>query len=197
MHRDAMKTVLISGMMGSGKSEVARYLSSKGCPVYDCDSRAKALYDDVPGLTERIEEALGCTSLRREDGILDRRKLARIIFSDPAKRAALEAILYPVLLEDFKAWRDSKGEGPVFMESAVAASRPEFRRECDAVLEIRAGEQVRLGRVLKRDSGMRRADALARMKAQESGTPAAEFVIENDGDLESLHDKVNVFLKKI
>ena len=49
-----MKTFLVTGPIGSGKSEVCRYLASKGYPVYDCDSRTKGLYESVPGLKSRI-----------------------------------------------------------------------------------------------------------------------------------------------
>ena len=44
-----MKTLIISGGIGSGKSVVAAIVRKRGIPVYDCDSRAKALYDEVPG----------------------------------------------------------------------------------------------------------------------------------------------------
>ena len=53
-----MKTILVTGPIGSGKSEACRYLASLGFPVYDCDSRTKLLYSLVPGLKCRIEDAL-------------------------------------------------------------------------------------------------------------------------------------------
>ncbi len=58
MYRE-MKKLLITGSIGSGKSEVCRYLRSKAFPVYDCDSRAKALYDENPGLLAAIESLFG------------------------------------------------------------------------------------------------------------------------------------------
>ena len=54
-----MKTVLVTGPIGGGKSSVCRHLAEAGYPVYDCDSRCKALYGTVPGLKERIESELG------------------------------------------------------------------------------------------------------------------------------------------
>ena len=59
MYGTLMKTVLVTGGIASGKSEVCRYLSSAGYPVYDSDSRTKALYESVPGLKGRVEEAIG------------------------------------------------------------------------------------------------------------------------------------------
>ena len=54
-----MKTVLITGGIASGKSAVCARLKALGLPVYDCDSRTKALYDEIPGLKARIEKAIG------------------------------------------------------------------------------------------------------------------------------------------
>ena len=90
-----MKTVLVTGGIASGKSEVCRYLTSRGFEVYDSDSRTKALYDSVPGLKTRVEEAIGLPF--KEIGV---------IFSDPAKRGKLEAVVYPEVMKDFLAWKD-------------------------------------------------------------------------------------------
>ncbi|MBP5636601.1 MAG: dephospho-CoA kinase, partial [Bacteroidales bacterium] len=57
------RTVILTGGIGSGKSVVAAMLSERGIPVYDSDSRTKALYDSEPSLVYAIEEALG-VSLR-------------------------------------------------------------------------------------------------------------------------------------
>ena len=66
-----MKTVLVTGGIGSGKSAVCAYLASRGVPVYDSDSRTKALYDTDPALLPALEKAFG-TSLRSPSGELDR-----------------------------------------------------------------------------------------------------------------------------
>ena len=54
-----MKTILVTGGIGSGKSEVCRHLVSRGIPVYDSDARTKRLYDEVQGLAARVDAALG------------------------------------------------------------------------------------------------------------------------------------------
>ena len=92
-----MTTVLITGPIGSGKSEVSRRLASEGFPVYDCDSRVKDLYESEPGLFDAVAEALGCGDMRTCDGHPDRKRLASVIFGDPEKMEALKAAVYPVL----------------------------------------------------------------------------------------------------
>ena len=99
-----MKTVILTGGMGSGKSAVAAVLKARGVSVYDSDSRTKSLYDRDPALVGRLEEVL-CTGLRDAAGRLDRAKLASLIFSDPARKAAVEAVVHPAVLADFRRWK--------------------------------------------------------------------------------------------
>lgn len=166
-----MRTVLVTGAIGSGKSEVCRHLAGKGRPVYDCDSRCKGLYESVPGLRQRIEEALGVPF-----------ESIGIIFRDQEKRLRLEAVVYPLLLEDFHRWRASQQGNVVYMESAVALDKPEFRAECDEVLLVRAPYATRLGR----NPRVAERDAL-----QAFDPSLADYVIDNDSSIEELHKKVD------
>ena len=75
-------TILITGGIGSGKSVLSRYLESRGVPVYDSDSRAKALYDSEMG--EAVESLFG-VCLRDGNGRFDRKALASLVFSDSRK----------------------------------------------------------------------------------------------------------------
>lgn len=182
-------TVLITGGIGCGKSEVAAWLVSKGYEVYSCDDRAKALYDEVPGLLERIEKALGCQSLRNPSGKLDRKALAEVIFSDSLRRAALEAILYVELRRDLEQFLDSH-EGLVFVESANAFAHREFDGLFDAVVEVRTNDSLRRERVLRRNPDLSHSELESRISAQQT-IEGADFVIHNDGDLDSLHSQID------
>ena len=167
-----MKTVLVTGGIASGKSELCRYLSSKGFAVYDSDSRTKALYDSVPGLKERVEDALGVPF--SEIGI---------IFSDDTRREKLEAVVYPEVLKDFLEWKSSQAGRAVFFESAVAASKPVFDGQWDEVWLVRAPLEARLERNPK---------TAGRLSSQtELDATQADVVIDNDSSLEELHKKVD------
>ena len=77
-----MKTVVITGGIGSGKSWACRYLSETfGWPVYDADTRVKELYGKSQMLLPSIEKRLG-RSFRDESGIFCPAKLASVIFSN-------------------------------------------------------------------------------------------------------------------
>lgn len=75
-------TVLITGGIGSGKSAVSSILESEGIPVYDSDSRTKALYDSDLQLRESLESLLG-VSLRTAEGKFDRKLFASMILPMP------------------------------------------------------------------------------------------------------------------
>jgi len=190
-----MITVLVTGGIGSGKSEVCRHILSKGFPVYDSDARAKCLYDEVPGLVSRVDDALG-GGLVDGDGRLDRRALSAVIFSDPDALRKLEDIVHPEVLRDFLRWRDAADADAVFMESAIAARSPLFAPLFDAVILVDAPEQTRLERACRRDSARPEA-VLERIRAQRFDDIEPDAVIVNDGPLELLRARTDETLEKI
>jgi len=191
-----MKTVIVTGLIGSGKSAVCALLARRGIPVYYADDRVKGLYDRRPSLVARLEETLGLP-LRGPEGTLDRKALAAVIFSDDAAREKLERIVYPVLLQDFKRWRThQKGVPFVVLESAVILSKPLFDGSYDAAVLVSAPQDVRLRRVMDRDGASREA-VLSRMRAQEIPMDKVDVTVVNDGDVASLSRAVEqVFFDK-
>ena len=171
-----MKTVLVTGGIASGKSEVCGYLSFRGYPVYDSDSRTKQLYKTVPGLKERVEEAAG----------VPLSELAAI-FKDDAMRARVEAVVYPEVLREFVAWRASQDAVMVFFESAVALDKPLFDPLWDEVWLVKAPLELRMGR---------NPEAAGRLRAQ-TAVPEdrASRIIINGSDLESLYLQIDNILK--
>lgn len=181
-----MKTVIVTGGIGSGKSAVCAMLRERGIPVYDSDSRTKSLYDKYPSLVESLESALG-QALKLPDSTLDRKKLAAVIFSDSSAREKVEAGVYPFVLKDFKRWRSRYGKAPfVVLESAVILSKPVFDGIADAVVLVDAPLELRLQRISLRDGSSMDA-ALERVKAQEE-VPRDKVteVIVNDSSPERL-----------
>lgn len=117
-----MRTVAVTGGIGSGKSAVCAILSSRGVPVYDSDSAAKGLYAKDDSLLDAIEEAFGC-GIRQADGSLDKARLSSLAFSSPERLRTLESIVHPAVLADFKRWNamqssrfEGSGASDVFSE---------------------------------------------------------------------------------
>ena len=179
-----MRTVIVTGGIGSGKSAVCALLRERGIPVYDCDSRAKALYSRRPALTARLEEALGMP-LRDSEGRLDKARLAARIFSDSRARETLEGILYPALLQDFKRWRSRQKAPFVVLESAIILSKPLFDGLADAVVWVDSPEELRIRRTMARD-GASREEVLGRIRAQALPLEIADVILPNEGTGEAL-----------
>ena len=184
------KTVIVTGLIGSGKSAVCVLLRERGIPVYDSDSRTKRLYDRRPALVDAMEKAVG-TPLRGKDGALDRKRLAGIIFSDSSAREKVEAVVYPAVLADFKRWKSrQKGAPFVVLESAVALSKPIFDALAQAVVLVDAPPEARLARVMRRDSLDAEA-VMRRMAAQRIPMDRVDVILSNDGDVQALSAAVS------
>ena len=192
-----MKTLVITGGIGSGKSAVCAILVSRGIPVYDADARTKALYDSDPALLPALEQALGLT-LRGADGHLDRKALGAAIFGDADRLASLEAVVHPAVYRDFVSWRDAcPASAPfVVMESAIFLQKPLFRPLADKVLLVDAPAPLRLERAVTR-GGLSREEVLSRMDAQRIDAEEADAVLVNDGDLAALESRLDAVLETI
>ena len=190
-----MRTVIVTGGIGSGKSAVCALLRKRGIPVYDCDSRVKELYKSRRSLVPCLEKALGCP-LRQADGTLDKARLSALIFSDGQARETLESIVYPILLQDFRRWR-SRQEAPfVVLESAIILSKPVFDGLADAVVLVDAPEELRIQRVMARD-GVSREAVQRRLEAQDLPLEKVNVTLVNGGSEEELSLAVDrVFFDK-
>ena len=191
-----METIILTGLIGSGKSAVSALLAERGIPVYDSDARTKALYDENPTLVPALEKVLGIP-LRTAGGKLDRKALAAVIFSDAKAREEVENTVYPAVLEDFLRWREAHVHAPfVVLESAVILSKPIFNGLADKVVLVTAPREVRLQRVMARD-GLGAEEVLRRMDAQQLPREGIGAVIVNDGTPEQLRAAVDaVFFPK-
>lgn len=189
-------TVIVTGLIGSGKSAVCALLRERGIPVYDSDARTKRLYSRSIGLVENLEKALG-RPLRDIEGKLDRRALAQAIFSSDDARAVVERIVYPLVLKDFKRWRArQKGAPFVVLESAVILEKPLFDGLAQAAVLVTAPEDVRLQRVMRRDHAPEDA-VRARMAAQHIPREKVSVTLSNDSTPEKLKETVEqVFFGK-
>ena len=164
------RTIVITGGIGSGKSEVCRQLALRGYTnQYDADSRVKALYSLVPELVPSIEKSLGM-NLRGEDGRFVPELLAGRIFSDREALLRVESIVFPVLMEDFNSFCSgldtaSGEEQVVLCESATVLEKTFFNNLFDSVILVSAPFRLRLERACRRDASTQEK-ILSRMNNQ-------------------------------
>ena len=194
-----IKLIGLSGGIGSGKSTVADMLRQRGIPVIDADVIARQVVE--PGLPAHRDIALAWPSVVATDGAIDRKKLAAIVFSDPASQAQLEAITHPRIREEVAVQAKALGQAGhalAFLEAALIVESG-YYKQLDGLVVVAAGETTQMERVIARDRSTREA-ALARIHAQsplEEKIRVATHVIDNNGDLASTRAQVDAVLAKI
>ena len=176
------KTLGITGGIGSGKSYVSTLLQQQfGIPVYDCDAEAKRLTATNEEIRQKLITLVGPEVF--ENGELNKPLLAEYLFADVENASQVNAIIHPVVLEDFVKWSSAKGDQElVGLESAILYESG-FSEKVDYVLFVDAPEDVRLRRAMLRDNASE-AQIRARMKMQrpELHRLQADFIIDNSTD---------------
>lgn len=174
-----MKTIGLTGNIGSGKSTVAKVFAAFGFEILDADALAKSLYHQDE-IRIQVETLLGETIVDSE-GKIDYACIARHYFSHREKYDALNNILYPALQKLVKAEMEARGDKPVLVEAAMLFEAG-LENEFDCVVAVSAPVNLRMSRVQERN-GLSPEQFMERenrqMSAQEKET-RANFVILND-----------------
>lgn len=186
----AGRTIALTGGVASGKSSVASVLEKIGVPVLDTDVIAHELLMPGHAVCDAVIDAFG-RGLVKDDGSLDRRALARLVFSDALARARLNGLMHPAIYEQVFAWIAQQKPYhaavvvviPLLYETGMAA-------RFDRVLVVAADEEIAIRRMLTR--GWTREEAVARLAAQmplAGKIKQADAVIWNNSDLRVLEEE--------
>ena len=182
----------LTGGIGSGKSTVADRLAAFGAALVDTDVIAHQLTGAQGAAMGQIAAAFG-PSVVRADGALDRVAMRRLVFSDPAAKERIEAILHPLIRRESEALCRSAAAAPyvllvvpLLVEAAASAS---YRQRVDRILVVDCDEATQVSRVVAR-SGLSPAEVRAIMATQASRAErlaVADDVVFNGGDLDRLN----------
>jgi dephospho-CoA kinase len=193
-----MYVLALTGGLGSGKSTAAQVFAERGAVVIDLDEIGRTLLEQAPAVRERIVEGFG-EGILDADSRVDRSALAAVAFASEEGTARLNAIMHPAILAVVAGALDTlalQGEQPpaVVLVVPLLVESPLFLEPVDAVLTISANEDLRIERAVAR--GMSREDAenrLARQAGDGERREIADYVIENDGDIESFQAAIGEF----
>ncbi len=177
-----MVILAVTGTIGSGKSVVARIMEILGVPVYDCDSRAKSLMVDNTFVVNELKRMFG-SECYDVDGSLNRKYLASRIFVDDANVKRVNALVHPVVKEDFIRWAYAQTEPVVAVETALLYESGMID-VVDKVLAVWTDKETAITRTMSR-SGMSRSQVLSRMQKQMSADELlllSDFSIYNSGE---------------
>ncbi|MET9412922.1 dephospho-CoA kinase [Streptomyces klenkii] len=186
-----MLRVGLTGGIGAGKSEVSRLLASYGAVIVDSDRIAREVVEPgTPGLAAVVAE-FGDAVLTPE-GALDRPRLGAVVFADPDRLAALNAIVHPLVRARSAELEAAAAPDAVVVHDVPLLAENGLAPLYDLVVVVDAGTGTRLDRLV-RLRGMTPDEARARMAAQatrEARLAVADIVIDNDGPVEALERQV-------
>ncbi|MDL4820598.1 dephospho-CoA kinase [Actinomadura opuntiae] len=187
-----MLKVGLTGGIGSGKSEVSARLDRRGAVVIDADKIAREVVEPgTPGLAAVVAEFGEDVLL--PSGALDREKVGRIVFADPDRLAALNAIVHPLVGERMQELMDAAPADAIVVYDVPLLAENGLAGMYDAVVVVDAPEETQLDRLTSR-RGMTEEDARARMANQatrEQRRAVATHVIDNSGTLDDLKSQVD------
>lgn len=175
----------ITGGIGSGKTTVCQiFQEALGVPVFYADSEAKRLILEDPDLRRGIMDLFGAEAYT-EEGQYNRAYVASIVFSQPEKLAALNALVHPAVEKASLAWHQEQSQkGAVYtLKEAALMVESGSHLHLDFLIVVSAPEPLRIQRVVQRD-GLSEEQVQARIRGQlpEADKLAlADFVVYNDG----------------
>ncbi|RKS93933.1 dephospho-CoA kinase [Flavobacterium limicola] len=187
------KIIGLTGGIGSGKTTVANFFKSYGIPVYIADDEARKIMQSAD-IMEAIKDLFGVDVFENE--ILNREKLAKIVFNNPESLEKLNGIVHPTVKKHFEQWLLQNLEAPYVIYEAAILFESGSYKDCDIIITVTAPIESRIQRVIKRDKTTREL-VLKRINAQwtdEKRISKSDFVIENVA-IESTKLEVDRILK--
>lgn len=187
--------VALTGGIGSGKSTVAKYLRELGAYVVDADAIAREVV--APGTTglAALAGAFG-VGILTNDGDLDRAALARIAFSDPVKKAQLDAITHPLIHMRTRELFAAAPQDAVIVHDVALLTELGLAANYDQVVVVDCPDELRVDRLIGR--GMDESDVRRRLASQasrEQRLAIADVVIDNSGSPTELRTQVSHWWK--
>lgn len=183
-----MITVGLSGGIGSGKTYIASLFQELGIAVYNSDIAAKRLMNKNITIKHALVAKFGDTSYL--NGELNRSFIADKVFKNKEALKWLNGIVHPVVADDFKTWKSKQQNSPYIIKEAAILIESMAYKECDQIIIVTAPENIRLDRVMKRDKVSQEQiyDRIRNQIPEEERVQYANFVINNDGTKNVLHD---------
>ncbi|MBR2809175.1 MAG: dephospho-CoA kinase [Erysipelotrichaceae bacterium] len=186
-----LKKIAITGTIGSGKSTVLKYLKEKGFECFSCDEYNAILLKENKEVISLIKKSFPVVN----DGIIDKKALASIVFNNKESLDLLESITHPFIIEKMKELLED--DKTAFFEVPLL-----FEEHLESLFEkticVSAYRQVRISRLLNRGLTMR--DIISRELNQmpdQIKENQADYLIDNSYDLEYLYKQVEKVLKEL
>jgi dephospho-CoA kinase len=187
-----MKRIGLTGGIGSGKTTVAEVFKTLGVPVFLADEEARRIQNKDEAVKNKIQKVLG--DVYDINGTLNRKRVAELVFGNPSLLEQLNQIVHPVVKDAFEMFVTSHADAPYVIREAAILFESGSYKDLDAVIAVVAPEEIRINRVMNRDSSTKE-QVQQRIQAQwsdEEKVRRSQFVIINDGKEMILPAIVNI-----
>ncbi len=196
-----MNIVGLTGGIGSGKTIVSEVFKRLGIAVYNSDTEAKKLINSDTDIINKLKMIFGCGIY--ENNILNRRKLAEIIFNNKNKLNTVNSIVHPAVKKHFNLWAKKQTSPYIIKETAILFETG-INKDVKKVISVISPQEIRINRILTRDN-ISKKDIIQRINNQstdEYKIKHSDFIIYNDEkklilpQILDIHEKLTVFFKK-
>ena len=186
--------IAITGGIACGKTLASTFFKNKGYDVYSADTIGHDLLKDKK-VSEILEKTFGKIS---KNGVIDRQKLADIVFNDDKQLKKLNEILHPLIEKEIRKLKTHSKSDIVFFEIPLLFEVGK-QDEYDYVICICCNKDIQIQRLKLRNS-LTDEEALKRIEKQlpvSEKKNSSHFIIENNNGLEDYLLKLESVLKKI
>lgn len=189
-------TIAVTGPLACGKSTFVRVLGELGAETVSADALVHDLLSGDEKTVRRIVGRFG-DGVRGEEGGIDRRALAGVVFGDPKALKDLEDVLHPLVREETDR-RVAASRAEVYVAEIPLLFEGERSGQFDLTVAVTAPEERRKAWAAERGTGEEQRRAIeARQLSQEEKARRADVVVENDGDLGKLRKQARELFEKV
>jgi len=192
-----VKVIGLTGGIGSGKSTVSEYLIKNGIEVIDADQIGKDIVK--PGMKALIEIAnVFGEEVILANGSLNREKLGQIVFSDKEKLEKLNSITLKIIKEEIdKQIHNSKND--IIVIDAAILIETKLHETVDEIWLVSIDKQTQIERIKNRNQ-LNEEEIINRINSQmtnEERKKYANVVLDNQGTVEELYEKVDIEISRL
>lgn len=183
----------LTGQSGSGKTTVCSYFQSAKFGIIDCDKVSRDVAEPETQCLMQLASEFGPTVINN-DGTLNRKELGNIVFSSRKKLTRLNSIIFPYITERITKLcnvLEAAGYDIIVLDAPTLFESGAYRM-CDAIVSVTAPRDILIERIMRRDS-LTNAQAQKRLDSQLDESYLrfqSAFIINNNGDLDSLNKKL-------
>lgn len=188
---NGVMVVGLTGQTGAGKSTVSKIFASNGFSVINADSVAREVVEKGSKCLDEIADFFG-DSILNDDGSLNRKALAAIVFSDKTKLETLDSIIYPYITSHILKLIGEYSEQNEKLILLDAPTLFESRSDdfCEIIISVIADPEIREKRIIERDC-LTHEQARNRMASQlddEYYESRSDYIIHNNGDIATVNE---------